>query len=305
MFRATYLFFRWLFIGLFSLILLSIAILWGFQQSFPGASLSEYAQKFLASHAQIRTEILPLQLEWNQLKSDSISILRPATLADIPIDKLITFEEVSVPFAPLILSQQAQLHANAYNGTILVSSPLLSRNQLAVQSNGIQIGRIPAANILPFGFPSGIFNVDGKFTNLQELQARKTQIPTGWFRGSIQQFRFRFNTDYTLFAGMKIPDFLLSSIDFNIQLDKEQIQLKDLRLSGNLAGTVVGTVWVNSQNIQDSRIDFNVQIEPDQALLKSLGVFKMILQPYQCGNAINIRIQGNFRSIHPPQRNPC
>ena len=288
-----------------SLILLVLALWAGFRQHFPGEAVADFLEDQVARQAGIQLEIEPLQLEWTQLQTPSVSLLRPPQLNLLPLETLLQLDEFSFPFAPLFQERELWLQAQLYGGRLQISAELPSIESVRFSLKDLALQQVPLANAFALGFPAGLLQLEGEILNLRQLQQQLHRLPVGEVRGSLTDFRFRLNQENPLLNGWGLTELKLKEVLYEVELQQQLIEIRKLTLSGDLEGNLSGNIRLNERNLLESRLDLNLRVKLSEELQGQLGALRLMLQSFQCGDYIDIQLRGTFRRLNPPQRNRC
>ena len=156
-------------------------------------------------------------------------------------------------------------------------------------------------NAIPYVFLKGNVSVSGDVVNIRSLQNRKENFPQGVLNGEIANLVVRLKDMEQLLPGIVLSDIVLSEIRIDVEYGSK-ITLKQIKLKGDLEGIIGGTIQLNPRNVLSSRISLHAKIELSKNLMKELAAVSMVLKQFQCGNVIDVDINGTFQQMSFPKR---
>ena len=286
---------------LIGLVLVLMLALWGFMQNFPGKSIADAASTRLSSQTGINFEIQDFELGWSKLSTPEISISTPNWLAG-PVMRLLILKNVEAPFASLITSRIAKINGELHEGTMQISTELMTPGKFDLSLEDVRIERVPLFALIPYTFVSGSLSMSVHISNFQELQ----QIggsPEGRLRGILNDTRIRLSGGSAL-LDLQFPELYQTEILFDLELGPV-ISLKDVRLKGSLEGTVDGTIQLDKNRPNMSSIDLNFLLTPSSDFKNEVSRFSKILLSFQCGETINVNLKGTINRLNLPTKNKC
>ena len=286
---------------LIGLVLVLMLALWGFMQNFPGKSIADAASTRLSSQTGINFEIQDFELGWSKLSTPEISISTPNWLAG-PVMRLLILKNVEAPFASIITSGKARIHGELHEGAMQISTELLTPEKLDLSLEDVRIERVPLFALIPYTFVSGSLSMSVHISNFQELQQNRG-FPEGSLRGKLHDTRIRISGGSAL-LDLQFPELNQTEIIFELELGPV-ISLKDVQLKGSLEGTVDGTIHLDKNRPNMSSIDLNFLLTPSPDFKNELSRFSKILLSFQCGETINVNLNGTFNRLNLPTRNKC
>jgi len=278
-------------------------VFWGFKQNFPGKTIADAARIRLTAQTGIPFEIQALELGWNKISIPEIALRTPKWLTGFPDLRLLVLENIEVPFAPIIRSGKVNMLGQAHEGTINVSTDLLTQKILDFSINGLKYERVPLFSLVPYAFVSGVLSLTAHIENFYALKKQEARFPEGSLNGKLNDAHIMISGGTTL-MDLQLPELDLSEVYFNLQLGP-LIHIKKIELQGSLAGTIYGTIKLNDKRPQMSLIDLNMQLTPSPSLKKELSTYSTMLRTFQCGETININLKGAFNRLNFPTRNKC
>ena len=286
---------------LIGLVLVLILALWGFIQNFPGKSIADAASTRLSSQTGINFEIQDFELGWSKLSTPEISISTPNWLAG-PVMRLLILKNVEAPFASIITSRKAKINGELHEGTMQISTELITPRKFELSLEDVRIERVPLFALIPYTFVSGSLSMSVHISNFQELQ-QIGGFPEGRLRGKLNDTRIRISGGSAL-LDLQFPELNQTEILFDLELGPV-ISLKDVQLKGSLEGTVDGTIQLDKNRPNMSSIDLNFLLTPSPDFKNELRRFSKILLSFQCGETINFNLKGTFSRLNLPTRNKC
>lgn len=303
LFKSLFLLLFFLAIGVFALVL-------GFQVTFPGETLSQYAEQQLAAMG-VQTDIAPVEL----VDVRSVNVRRVALLAppSIPVNDLFVVDDLKLALLPQILDQHLHITGQAYDGGFSTNLAILNPKSVDFEINNVVLDRIPAVNVQPFAFIKGTVTASGIITNLNQLQTRRTQIPKGSLNVILSDLQitpkdlseaFKSMNLGGVIGDLKLPGLAFSKIMVDLE-SGDQLNIRRIDLDGSIQGTIDGQITLNQRNIVASRIQLHIRVTFAEELEKELGPMSFILKGFKCGNVIDIDVSGTLRGFNPPKRRQC
>ena len=286
---------------LIGLVLILMLALSGFMHNFPGKSIADAASTRLSSQTGINFEIQDFELGWSKLSTPEISISTPNWLAG-PVMRLLILKNVEAPFASIITSGKAKIFGDLHEGTMQISTELMTTEKFDLLLEDVRIERVPLFALIPFTFVSGSLSMSVHIFNFKDLQ-HFGGFPEGSMKGKLIDTRIRLSGGSAL-LDLQFPEMNQTEIFFDLELGPV-ISLKDVRLKGSLEGTVDGTIRLDKNRPNMSSIDLNFLLTPSTDFKKQLSRFNKILLSFQCGESINFNLKGTFSGLNIPTRNKC
>ena len=286
---------------LIGLVVVLMLALWGFIQNFPGKSIADAASTRLSSQTGINFEIQDFELGWSKLSTPEISISTPNWLAG-PVMRLLIIKNVEAPFASIITSGKAKINGELHEGTMQISTELMTPGKFYLSLEDVRIERVPLFALIPYTFVSGSLSMSVYISNFQELN-QIGGFPEGRLRGKLNDTRIRISGGSALLE-LQFPELNQTDILFDLELGPV-ISLKDVQLKGSLEGTVDGTIQLDKNHPNMSSIDLNFLLIPSPDFKNELRRFSKILLSFQCGETINFNLKGTFSRLNLPTRNKC
>ena len=286
---------------LIGLVLVLMLALWGFMQNFPGKSIADAASTRLSSQTGINFEIQDFELGWSKLSTPEISISTPNWLAG-PVMRLLILKNVEAPFASIITSGKAKINGEIHEGSMQISTELMTHGKLDLSLEDVRIERVPLFALIPYTFVSGSLSMSVHISNFHKLQ-QIGGFPEGRLRGKLNDTRIRISGGSAL-LDLQFPELNQTEILFDLELGPV-ISLKDVQLKGSLEGTVDGTIQLDKNRPNMSSIDLNFMLTPSPDFKNELRLFSKILLSFQCGETINFNLKGTFSRLNLPIRNKC
>ncbi|MGK5091440.1 type II secretion system protein GspN [Deltaproteobacteria bacterium TL4] len=281
----------------------------GLRHYFPGDVLAKLVQQHVAAGTSIPLSVKDIQLGWNSIQIPELSVNPPATMTDVGISKLLVIKQIQTTLLPLLILGRLTVNAEAYSGKLRISTDIRQLNVVKFSLKDLVLDNIPLLNTLEYAFLSGKVTLFGQLTNWRALQTRKQMFPQGQIQGNIKNFGVRIKNFEKLsqsigLEGIEIPTILIT--DFRIDLELgEVISLKQVKLEGDLEGTISGSVRLDQRNLNESQLDLHVKLKPSDELMKGLASFSIILREYQCGNDFDVEIKGRLGQLDTIKRRRC
>ena len=278
-----------------------ILALWGFIQNFPGKSIADAASNRLSSETGINFQIQDFFLGWSKLSTPEISINSPNWLSG-PEIRLLILKNVEAPFASIITSGKAKINGELHEGTMQITTELITPENLNLSLEDVRIERVPLFALIPYTYVSGSLSMSVHISNFREFQ-QNGEFPEGRLRGELNGTRISISGGSGL-LDLEFPELNQTEILFDIELGPV-ISLKDIKFKGSLEGTVDGTIKLNKNRLNMSSLDLNILLNPSPELKNKIKRFNKILLSLKCGETINVNLKGTFKRLNLPTRNKC
>ncbi|MBF0352399.1 MAG: type II secretion system protein GspN [SAR324 cluster bacterium] len=277
---------------------------WGLQHSFPGATIADFVENQIHANTGITVKISPLQLGWKTLHIDSVEIMVPEQMNHPDISKLIEFQQIDGYLWPL-LSQDIVVLSQAYNGKIRIDTDMRHFNQMNYSLSKIALDQIPVMNIIPYIFIRADLSMRGQITNLRALQNRKEMFAQGNVQGKLENMLIRLKDSVSeLLPGMQLPDVQLDEVSFQIDYGNT-MNIKELRIRGDIEGVLKGSIQWNPQNLMSSRVNIQARAKLGETLQKAAGSMAVLLRQFQCGETFDVELTGTLGQMNLPKRRRC
>ena len=286
---------------LIGLVLVLMLTLWGFIQNFPGESIADTASSHLSSKTGINFEIQGFELGWSKLSIPEISISTPNWLAG-PVMRLLILKNVEAPFVPVISSGKAKINGELHEGTMQISTELMTPRKFNLSLEDVRIERVPLFALIPYTFVTGSLSMSVHISNFQELQ-QIGGFPKGRLRGNLKDTNIRLTGGSSL-LDLQFPELNQTEILFDLEIGPV-ISLTDVQLKGSLEGKVDGIIQLDKNRPNMSSIDLNFLLTPSPDFKNKLSRFGKILISFKCGDTINVNLKGTFNRLNLPTRNKC
>ena len=287
---------------LFILLVLFFSLaLWGFIKNFPGKSIADAASNRLSSQTGMNIEFQDFELGWSKISTPEISISTPNWQAGSEM-RLLIFKNVEAPFTSIISSGKGIINGELHEGSVQISSELISPKKLNMSLGNVQIETVPLFALMPNTFVSGSLSMSIHISNLKDLY-QKRGFPEGNLRGKIKDARIRISSGLFL-LDLQLPELTQTEILFDLEIGPV-ISLKEVKFKGSLEGTVSGTIELNNNHLNMSLIDLNFVLTPSPDFKKELSRFNKILASFKCGETLNVNMKGTFNRLNLPTRNIC
>jgi len=285
------------------LVLILVLAFWGFKQNFPGESIANTLQVILTTRTGIPFEIQKIEMGWSKISTPGIVLRTPKWMPGIPDIRMLILEKLEVPFSTIITSGNANLSGQIHDGALHISTELVRQKALKLSITRLNIERTPLFSLIPYTSVSGLLSLSTHIENFFALQQKKAKFPEGNIKGKLINTYIRFS-EGTAFMPLKLPEFNLSEVMFDVQLG-QRIQIKKIKFQGSLEGIIDGNIKLNEKHPKMSLIDLNIQVKLSPAFKKGLGSAKLFLGSFQCGEIIKINLKGTLNRINYPTRMKC
>ncbi len=304
---------------LFLCLILGVSLfILGFQHTFPGQTISRYLEQQIAARTILQAKITPV--EWRspfRLNVERVTLLAPPSL---PLTNLFVFENLQATFLPelsqfsdlldfsklLSLSEQnLEIRADAYGGEILGTVSLTEREQAQFTIQKMELDRIPAVNLFPYGFLKGSVEVLGHVRNLKELQAGKTRLPKGKINAKLENIQIKFeNLEKLIPGGLNLPELSFSEIEVDLDYNR-LLTIHKIQLHGSIEGSIDGKIFLNQRNLMTSRIQLHLMLKLSKEIEKDLGPMVFFVKGLQCGDVMDFDLLGTISRLNPPKKRAC
>jgi len=284
---------------------MSVAVLFslllGFQQNFPGKALSDAVQQELESQTGFPIQITPVRLAWDHIEIPEVAFFSPEWMTELPRTRLFVIEQIKLSYLPLLLGKPLQLHANIHEGEFLLSTNIRKPQSLKFSLKNLDLKRMPLSSVLPYAIPSGIFSFEGE---IPKINMDMTQIQKGSFSGDLKNFQIKWKPQEEPLSGLKLPDLALSRVHLQARMGNI-VEIDELKLEGDLQGTLDGKIRVSPKQIQNSQVLLHTKFQVAPKILAELGAMKLLLKGFQCGETLDMQISGTLSQLKTPKRGSC
>ena len=286
-----------------SFLLIFFIAFWGFKNNFPSKSIAHFLQSNITKQVGFPIEINDLELEWQKISTNRISIFLPKWLASHNQKPIFVIENVELPFFSIFTTGKIILIGRVHDGRIKISNDIFSKKDMELSLDGLKLQKIPFLDSYPYGKLSGNLNFSAKIVNLNDLRNEQLFFPKGQVTGKIIDSKIIFSGGST-FLEFQFPELDFSEIFFDFAIG-DLITIKKLELKGSLEGKIDGSIQLDKERPALSKVNINLTILPSPIIKEKIRSLTPILNPFQCKDTIKVNIKGTIRRIKIPTRNKC
>ena len=288
---------------IFSFLLIFFIAFWGFKNNFPSKSIAHYLQSNITKQIGFPIEINDLELEWQKISTDRISIFLPKWLTSNNQKPIFVVENIELFFLSIFTTGKIILSGEIHDGKIKISNDIFSKKDMELSLDGLKLQKIPFLDSYPYGKLSGNLKFSANIINLKDLRNEKLFFPKGQVSGKIIDSKIIFSGGSTS-LDFQFPELDFSEIFFDFEIGN-LITIKRLELKGLLEGNIDGSIQLDKARPPLSKVNINLTILPSPIIKEQMQSLTPILNPFQCKDTIKVNIKGTISRIKFPTKNKC